>query len=196
MGVTCPLLWACKVARTSPLVTRALSLTQPLTNRLPPAACTLLCLQGLLFLSALAAFETRTLYANSSGDHLVGWANSSLRRLGELPPKSGRWAPTSVLWCGVDAALLQCPCCFHETQTMPVDLICLRAGLAVVLLCLQGYGSDQGGSLGSRMGPAAAPAAARHARRRGAAQRGGAAGQRASCVGGRQPRAAGGQQQR
>lgn len=47
-------------------------------------------LQGLLFMSALAAFETRTLYANSSGDHLVGWANSSLRRLGELPPKSGR----------------------------------------------------------------------------------------------------------
>ncbi len=30
------------------------------------------CLQGLLFMSALAAFETRTLYANSSGDHLVG----------------------------------------------------------------------------------------------------------------------------
>ena len=29
-------------------------------------------LQGLLFLSALAAFESRTLYANSSGDHLVG----------------------------------------------------------------------------------------------------------------------------
>lgn len=27
--------------------------------------------QGLLFISALTAFETRTLYANSSGDHLV-----------------------------------------------------------------------------------------------------------------------------
>ena len=48
--------------------------------------------QGLLFLSGLAAFETRTLYANSSGDHLVGWANSSLRRLHELPPKNGRRA--------------------------------------------------------------------------------------------------------
>ncbi|PRW45615.1 alpha beta-hydrolases superfamily [Chlorella sorokiniana] len=46
--------------------------------------------EGLLFMSALSAFETRTLYANSSGDHLVGWANSSLRRLHELPPKNGR----------------------------------------------------------------------------------------------------------
>ncbi|PSC68977.1 lipase [Micractinium conductrix] len=48
--------------------------------------------EGLHFMSALRAFETRTLYANSSGDHLVGWANSSLRRLAELPAKSGRGA--------------------------------------------------------------------------------------------------------
>lgn len=41
-------------------------------------------------MSALGAFETRTLYANSSGDHLVGWANSSLRSLQELPRKDGR----------------------------------------------------------------------------------------------------------
>ncbi len=31
------------------------------------------------YLSALRAFKTRTAYANCSGDHLVGWANSSLR---------------------------------------------------------------------------------------------------------------------
>lgn len=49
--------------------------------------------EGLLFLTALSRFETRTVYANRSGDHLVGWANSSLRRLSELPDddrKSGR----------------------------------------------------------------------------------------------------------
>ena len=38
-----------------------------------------------LFLSALASFETRTCYANRSGDHLVGWANSSIRHVHELP---------------------------------------------------------------------------------------------------------------
>lgn len=41
--------------------------------------------EGKLFFSALAAFETRTVYANRSGDHLVGWANSSLRQLHALP---------------------------------------------------------------------------------------------------------------
>jgi hypothetical protein len=40
---------------------------------------------NLLFLSALRAFETRTCYANRSGDHLVGWANASLRTVDQLP---------------------------------------------------------------------------------------------------------------
>jgi hypothetical protein len=40
---------------------------------------------NLLFLSALRAFETRTCYANKSGDHLVGWANASLRTVDQLP---------------------------------------------------------------------------------------------------------------
>lgn len=35
--------------------------------------------EGRFFFSGLAAFETRTLYANRSGDHLVGWSNSSLQ---------------------------------------------------------------------------------------------------------------------
>ncbi|KAI8469034.1 MAG: putative serine esterase-domain-containing protein [Monoraphidium minutum] len=42
--------------------------------------------KGLYFYSALAAFKTRTAYANTDGDHLVGWANSSLRPLSGLPP--------------------------------------------------------------------------------------------------------------
>jgi pimeloyl-ACP methyl ester carboxylesterase len=37
------------------------------------------------FWSALAAFQTRTAYANSSGDYFVGWANSSVRDVHELP---------------------------------------------------------------------------------------------------------------
>lgn len=41
--------------------------------------------EGLHFMSALHAFETRTVYSNVSGDHLVGWANSSLRAVDELP---------------------------------------------------------------------------------------------------------------
>lgn len=32
-----------------------------------------------LYVSSLRRFRTRTVYANISGDHLVGWANSSLR---------------------------------------------------------------------------------------------------------------------
>jgi pimeloyl-ACP methyl ester carboxylesterase len=46
--------------------------------------------EGLHFLSSLRAFETRTAYANSSGDHLVAWANSSLREVEELPQLRGR----------------------------------------------------------------------------------------------------------
>ena len=37
------------------------------------------------FLSALASFATRTAYANSSRDHLVGWAGASLRHPRDLP---------------------------------------------------------------------------------------------------------------
>lgn len=37
------------------------------------------------FLPALAAFAARACFANSSGDHLVGWANASLRYTDELP---------------------------------------------------------------------------------------------------------------
>lgn len=54
-----------------------------------PTACSLACWQG-YFHSALAAFETRTAYANRSGDHLVSWANSSLRSLPQLPKLRGK----------------------------------------------------------------------------------------------------------
>jgi hypothetical protein len=37
------------------------------------------------FFSALQAFTSRTCYGNVSGDHLVGWANSTLRFTDELP---------------------------------------------------------------------------------------------------------------
>lgn len=40
---------------------------------------------GPQFISALAAFASRTCYANADSDHLVGWANSSLRFTHELP---------------------------------------------------------------------------------------------------------------
>lgn len=42
--------------------------------------------RGLYFLSGLTSFVSRTAYANSDGDHLVGHANSSLRPLHGLPP--------------------------------------------------------------------------------------------------------------
>lgn len=38
------------------------------------------------FATALAAFSSRTCYANADGDHLVAWANASLRLEAELPP--------------------------------------------------------------------------------------------------------------
>jgi len=40
--------------------------------------------EGRYYWSALAAFESRTVYANRSGDPLVGWANASLRYPDEL----------------------------------------------------------------------------------------------------------------
>ena len=43
-------------------------------------------------LRALAAFESRTTFANSSGDHLVGWSNASLRDPRELPREELRAA--------------------------------------------------------------------------------------------------------
>lgn len=40
---------------------------------------------GPQFIRALQAFASRTCYANADGDHLVGWANSSLRSQRALP---------------------------------------------------------------------------------------------------------------
>uniref|UniRef100_A0A7C8ZL40 DUF676 domain-containing protein n=1 Tax=Opuntia streptacantha TaxID=393608 RepID=A0A7C8ZL40_OPUST len=37
------------------------------------------------FISALAAFKCRILYANATYDHMVGWRTSSIRRENELP---------------------------------------------------------------------------------------------------------------
>ena len=45
--------------------------------------------EGKYYFSGLAAFETRTCYANRSGDHLVGWSNASVRQLHELPDGIG-----------------------------------------------------------------------------------------------------------
>ena len=47
-------------------------------------------------LRALAAFESRTTFANSSGDHLVGWSNASLRDPRELPREELRAATTGA----------------------------------------------------------------------------------------------------
>lgn len=41
------------------------------------------------YIEGLKAFRTRTAYANKSGDHLVSWANASIRRLEELPKLEG-----------------------------------------------------------------------------------------------------------
>ncbi|KAG1674863.1 hypothetical protein FOA52_015253 [Chlamydomonas sp. UWO 241] len=41
--------------------------------------------RGLHFYSALRSFSSRTVYANTGQDHLVGWSNSSLRFLHQLP---------------------------------------------------------------------------------------------------------------
>ena len=49
------------------------------------------------FLPALAAFAYRAAYANSSGDHLVGWANASLRYTDELPDLGGLPGGTGVI---------------------------------------------------------------------------------------------------
>ncbi|KMZ75074.1 putative Lipase/serine esterase [Zostera marina] len=38
----------------------------------------------LKFISSLASFQTRTLYANMSYDHMVGWRTSSIRRKNEI----------------------------------------------------------------------------------------------------------------
>ena len=52
--------------------------------------------KGPQFISGLAAFASRTCYANADGDHLVGWANSSLRFLDELPKLDAHEPGTKV----------------------------------------------------------------------------------------------------
>ena len=47
-------------------------------------------------LRALAAFESRTTFANSSGDHLVGWSNASLRDPRRLPREELRAASAAA----------------------------------------------------------------------------------------------------
>jgi len=49
--------------------------------------------ENLFYLSALRRFETRTVYANMSSDHIVAWGNSSLREfkeLAQLPRQRGK----------------------------------------------------------------------------------------------------------
>lgn len=56
---------------------------------------------GEFFFSALAAFRTRTAYANSGEDHLVAWSGSSLRTTDELPAhKKQSSSPLAVLTPG------------------------------------------------------------------------------------------------
>lgn len=69
------------------------------------------------YFAALAAFQTRTLYANIDGDHLVGWSNASLRALQELPEVSER-----VPRCGVvrEDSLV---CAWDERMAPPSQLL-------------------------------------------------------------------------
>lgn len=127
--------------------------------------------EGLLFISALAAFETRTLYANSSGDHLVGWANSSLRRLGELPHKDGRGTgvihedPLEAAWAPAQRALLRAMPAARElhageARQVSQDAV-LAAGTARQLAASGEPEPDADAGAGSAGGtPAAAEAAA------------------------------------
>ncbi|CAM8882831.1 unnamed protein product [Rhodiola kirilowii] len=45
--------------------------------------------EDLKFMSALGCFKRRACYANTSCDHLVGWATSSIRRFNDLPKLQG-----------------------------------------------------------------------------------------------------------
>jgi len=53
--------------------------------------------EGEAWASGLQAFATRTTYANSGGDHLVGWANASLRHPRDLPDLSDAPAGRGVV---------------------------------------------------------------------------------------------------
>ncbi|KAL4425732.1 hypothetical protein ABPG75_009748 [Micractinium tetrahymenae] len=124
---------------------------------------------GLHFMSALAAFETRTLYANSSGDHLVGWANSSLRRLRELPRRDGRGTgvvredPLELAWAPAQHPTLHATATAEQLHSGEGH----RVGEAAVLAAdspeqLMDSGSVEGsGRHGSSRGGAASAAAMR-----------------------------------
>eukprot|EP00951_Prasinocladus_malaysianus_P039694 scaffold447131_cov30-Prasinocladus_malaysianus.AAC.1 len=48
-------------------------------------SCMYCCLLRLPFVSALRAFQSRTVFANHTGDQWINWCNGSLRSWGELP---------------------------------------------------------------------------------------------------------------
>uniref|UniRef100_A0A7N0VHC7 DUF676 domain-containing protein n=1 Tax=Kalanchoe fedtschenkoi TaxID=63787 RepID=A0A7N0VHC7_KALFE len=52
--------------------------------------------EDLKFISALGCFKRRVAYANTSCDHLVGWATSSIRRFNDLPKLQG--APVNKIY--------------------------------------------------------------------------------------------------
>jgi len=64
----------------------------------------------LYFFSALQAFQTRTAYANVRGDHLVSWANSSLRFAEQLPIFADDSADVIDIQCTMSDGDLDEPC--------------------------------------------------------------------------------------
>lgn len=99
--------------------------------------------KGLHFHSALAAFATRTCYANCDGDHLVGWANSCLRASEELPelPAESSSARGVVLEQQIEEAF---------TASVWERISSRRAGAAQAAAAGAGAGAAAGDGVGGK----------------------------------------------
>ena len=89
--------------------------------------------RGLYFYSALKSFTSRTAYANTGHDHLVGWTNSSLRFVHELPqlPELSTGAKGVVLEDDIMTAfeVPSRPKPEEEEQPQPSGRVSITAGL-------------------------------------------------------------------
>ncbi|KAG2423781.1 hypothetical protein HXX76_015057 [Chlamydomonas incerta] len=123
--------------------------------------------RGAFFYSALAAFRSRTAYANTDGDHLVGWANSSLRFMHQLPrlPSAAAAARGVVLQDPLLAAfdVRAKPNPEPQSATSAADVPVEAPPPAAVAAAASGRGSSSSGNGNSGAAAAAADGAAAQA---------------------------------
>jgi hypothetical protein len=104
---------------------------------------------GPQFISALAAFASRTCYANADGDHLVGWANSSLRFQHELPALDAHAPESRVTGVAHEDAVEAAFACRNGAADGEPPATILHDDVASHAQAEQSQGSQGGGHQGA-----------------------------------------------